>query len=167
MSGKPSSKPVIGWREWIGLPDLGISRIKVKVDTGARSSSVHASEVEFFSRRGVRWVRFSVHPIQRDFHTTVYAEAELLDRRAVRNSGGSSEHRVTILTPMRFLDEEWPIELTLTSRDAMGFRMLLGRQAVRNRFVVDPGRSFVAGRPLRKRKSGRSRVRSAGDGGSA
>jgi hypothetical protein len=154
MSSRSSTpKPAIGWREWIGLPELGIKRIKVKVDTGARSSAIHASNVDFFARGGQQWVRFDVHPKQRDTRTTVHAEAPLIARRSVRNSGGRSERRIVIRTSMRFLDDEWPIELTLTDRDSMGFRMLLGREAIRGRFAVDPGRSFVGPRPPRKKKA--------------
>ena len=90
-------------------------------------------------------VRFFVHPLQRDFHTTVEAQAEVVDEREVRNSGGVSELRPMIVTECRMHDVHWPIELTLTQRDAMGFRLLLGRQAIRGRFVVDPGKSFLAG----------------------
>ena len=154
MTRKPASpKPAIGWREWISLPDLGIKRIKVKVDTGARTSALHASNVEFFTRGGKRWVRFDVHPKQRDTRSTAHAEAVLLDQRPVRNSGGRAERRVVIRTLMRFQDESWPIELTLTGRDHMGFRMLLGREAIRGHFSVDPARSYVGGRPPTKKKT--------------
>jgi hypothetical protein len=152
MAQRPKApKPVIGWREWVALPQLGISRIKVKVDTGARSSAIHASNVEYFRQGGERWVRFDVHPIQRDTGETAHARARLLDQREVRNSGGRAERRVVIRTLIRFLDEEWPIDLTLTDRDAMGFRMLLGREAIRGRFAVDPARSYTGGRPPRKK----------------
>lgn len=143
-------RPTIGWREWIALPELGIKSVKVKVDTGARSSAIHASNVEFFMRKGERWVRFDIHPEQKDTRTTAHAEARLVDQRTVRDSGGRSERRIVIRTQMRFLDEEWPIELTLTGRDTMGFRMLLGREAIRRRYVVDPARSFLGGRPQKK-----------------
>lgn len=144
-------KPIIGWREWIDLPDLGIRRLKVKVDTGARTSSLHASNIEFFARGGKRWVRFDVHPKHRDASLTVRSEALLHDQRAVRNSGGRAERRAVIHTTMRFLDEEWPIEVTLTGRSDMGFRMLLGREAIRGRFAVDPRRSYVGGKPPTKK----------------
>lgn len=157
------SKPVIGWREWVALPDLAIEHVKVKVDTGARSSAIHASNLELFKKRGETWARFDVHPIQRDTTTTVSAQARVLDQRAVRDSGGKSERRVVIETTLRFMDESWPIELTLTSRDNMGFRMLLGREAVRGRFTVDPGRSFVGGRvkSATRKKSQRKRANHA------
>lgn len=142
--------PVIGWREWIALPDLGIRAIKAKVDTGARSSSLHAFEIEYFHRRGRERVRFRVHPLQRDTRLTVEAEAELLEFRHVRSSSGEASERPVVLTMVELLGERWPIELTLASRDAMGFRMLLGRQALRSRFVVDPGHSFLSGKLKRK-----------------
>jgi hypothetical protein len=135
----------MGWREWVGLPDLGIEAIKAKVDTGARSSSLHAWDVEGFRRGGRRMVRFRVHPLQRDSRTTVRAEAELVDTRQVRSSSGVVSRRPVIVTAVQLLDLRWDIEITLTRRDAMGFRMLLGRQAIRGRFAVDPGRSYVVG----------------------
>jgi hypothetical protein len=140
----------------VGLPDLGIAFVKAKVDTGARSSALHAFDVETFTRRGKEMVRFKVHPRQRDSTRTIGAEAEVRDRRHVRSSGGHRTLRPVIETTLELCGESWPIELTLVSRDAMGFRMLLGRQAIRRRLVVDPGRSFLAGRPPRRGASGRS-----------
>lgn len=136
---------ILGWREWVALPDLGIAAIKAKIDTGARSSALHAFAVETFSQGGKEKIRFKIHPQQRDTTQTTIAEADLLDRRQVRNSGGRAELRYTILTPVKIGEMRWSIELTLTDRDAMGFRMLLGRQAIRGRFCVDPGRSFLFG----------------------
>lgn len=143
--------PVIGWREWVTLPDLGIRRIKAKVDTGARSSSLHAFDIEPFERDGKPWVRFKVQPIQRD-ERTVAAEAELLEYRDVRSSSGEIDHRAVILTQVQIFGERWPIELTLANRDAMGFRMLLGREGFRGRLLVDAGRSYHGGKPKRKRR---------------
>ena len=137
------TKPVLGWREWLTLPDLGVRAIKAKVDTGARSSALHAFDVEHFERDGRRWVRFKLHPFQKDTLTTVAAEAELHCERYVRNSGGHLSLRPVILTTLELDGKRWPIELTLVRRDAMGFRMLLGRQAVRRRFRVEPGRSYL------------------------
>ncbi|MBE9127317.1 MULTISPECIES: ATP-dependent zinc protease [unclassified Coleofasciculus] len=134
---------IIGWRERITLPELGITDIKAKIDTGARSSALHAFDVETFQRNGKMIVRFKVHPYQRDTHRTVTAEAELLEQRQVRNSGGHSQLRPVIQTMVELNGRRWQIELTLTNRDVMGFRMLLGRQAVRKRFLVDAGRSFL------------------------
>ena len=123
-----------------------MERIKAKVDTGARSSSLHAFEIERFSRNGVSMVRFAIHPLQRTARPTVRTEAKLLDRRTVKTSSGVESLRWIIDTEVVLMDQRWPIEISLTRRDAMGFRMLLGRQAVRGRFVVDPGRSFLGER---------------------
>jgi len=142
--------PLIGWREWLALPDLNVPRLKAKVDTGARSSALHAFDVEVFNRDGKDMVRFTVHPFQRDTLRTVTAEAELIGYRNVRNSGGQESLRPAILTTVSLMGQSWPVELTLTSRDAMGFRMLLGRQALRGRFLVHPGRSYLAGKRRRR-----------------
>jgi hypothetical protein len=136
--------PIIGWREWLALPLLGVEAIKVKVDTGARSSALHAFEIECFQRQGKRLVRFQVHPFQRQTQPTIVAEAEVVDHRVVRSSGGHETERPVILTDVILNGERWLVELTLVGRDSMGFRMLLGRQAVRDRFLVDPARSFLA-----------------------
>jgi hypothetical protein len=136
-------KPRIGWREWIQLPQLQIARVKAKVDTGARSSSLHAFDVQLLRRKKRTMVRFLVHPLQDDKHTTVECLAELIDERWVKSSNGKRELRPTIRTTVSFGAEAWPIDLTLTSRDLMGFRMLLGREAVRRRYLIDPGRSFL------------------------
>ena len=157
-SRKSPVLPVVGWREWVALPELGIARIKAKVDTGARSSAIHAFGVEPFRRGGRDWVRFGVHPVQRDLSRRIAAEALLIDRRRVRNSGGRAEERFVVRTLLELRAQRFPIELTLTSRDAMGFRMLLGRQAVRGRFLVDPGGSFYDAGPrsARRARKGRS-----------
>lgn len=146
--------PPIGWREWISLPELDIPRIKVKVDTGARSSALHAFDIRRFERGRRTFVSFKVHPYQRDSARTVSAEAEVVEYRKIRSSGGHVTLRPVILTFVEFMDQSWPIELTLVSRDAMGFRMLLGREAVRGRFVVDAGKSYYGGKPPKvKRKN--------------
>jgi hypothetical protein len=138
---------IVGWREWVALPALGVPLVKAKVDTGARSSALHAFHVEEFQRDGVRWVRFTVHPHEEDDAKGVRVECELLEERSVRSSAGQVEVRPVVRTDVQIGATRISIELTLTNRDAMGFRMLLGRSAVRRRFVVDPGRSFVQGRP--------------------
>ncbi|WP_159783767.1 ATP-dependent zinc protease family protein [Sodalinema gerasimenkoae] len=141
---KQPPKQAIGWREWLTLPELGIRQIKAKIDTGARSSALHAYDIKEISPKGDRpRICFKVHPQQRDTIIVVTAEADVLDRREVRNSGGKAELRYVILTPVQLGQQQWPIELTLTNRDVMGFRMLLGRQAVRGRFLVDPGHSYL------------------------
>lgn len=146
---KRASLPVIGWREWVGLPDFGIQTIKAKVDTGARSSSLHASDLQEFERDGVAWVRFNVHPVQRKNTTTIQLEAPVLEYRSVRSSSGRASRRPVVVTNVTLLGVTWPVELTLASRDKMGFRMLLGREAFRRRFLVDAGKSYAGGRPKR------------------
>ncbi|MBX2863436.1 MAG: ATP-dependent zinc protease [Leptolyngbyaceae cyanobacterium MAG.088] len=135
--------PLIGWREWVKLPEFGIASIKAKVDTGARSSSVHAVNIEQFERDGIQTVRFQIAPVQHDAQQLVNAEAKLLCQRTVTDSGGHQEKRPVVITTVSLGDAIWPIELTLTNRDVMGFRMLLGRQAIRDRFFVHPGHSFL------------------------
>jgi hypothetical protein len=142
--------PVIGWREWIDLPELGIKEIKAKIDTGARSSALHAIHVEPFEQEGKEMVRFQVHPYQRDSHFTVSAEAQLLEWRQVRNSSGDAQLRPVIQTAIELGGLQWSIELTLTNRDVMGFRMLLGREGVRRRFLVNPGHSYLLSHQLER-----------------
>ncbi len=137
-------KPTIGWREWVALPALGIERIKAKVDTGARTAALHAWHVQRFERDGEVWVRFEVHPVQRENRTRTSCEARLAGVKAVRNSGGHLENRCVIVTDITLGSQTWPIEITLTNRDQMGFRMLLGRASVRGHFVVDPSTSYRA-----------------------
>jgi hypothetical protein len=146
------SKPIIGWREWVALPELGIGRIKAKIDTGARSSSLHAFDVDEFTRRGKNYVRFKIHPIQRSNAGIVEVEAPILEFRNVRSSSGKTTYRPVIITTLVALGMSWPIELTLANRDEMGFRMLLGREAIRGRMLVDPGRSYYAGKPKRAKR---------------
>ena len=140
---KVKSPIIIGWRETIALPQLGINKIKAKIDTGARTSVLHAFHIKMSDHNGQKIVHFQVHPIQRNAKTTLTAEAELLEYREVKNSGGVAQLRPVILTEVELGTEKWKIELTLTNRDVMGFRMLLGRQAVRGKFLVDPGKSFI------------------------
>lgn len=150
-------KMVIGWREWLRLPDLGVDRIKVKVDTGARTSALHADAMKIVERGGRRFVEFVVHPIQRSPKNEVHTRAELVEERRVRSSNGQEELRPVIHTHIDVGGEVWPIEVTLTRRDVMGFRMLLGRQAVRGHAVVDPGRSFVTRKVKKAKKKKPSR----------
>lgn len=136
---------VLGWREWVSLPELGISWLKAKVDTGARTSALHAFETERFERDGEAWVRFSVHPRQNDNDTVCYCEAPIIDERVVTDSGGHKETRPVIRTKLLLADQVRDVELTLTDRDSMLFRMLVGRTAIKGSFMVSPGQSFLLG----------------------
>ena len=140
-------KPLVGWREWLALPELGIEHIKAKIDTGARTSALHAFDLERFEIEGRPHVRFRVHPIQRDSRKTVEIIAPLVGERRVKPSSGHASLRPVIRTPAILGRHRWPIEITLVNRDVMGFRMLFGRRAIRRRFLVDAGRSFLNGEP--------------------
>ena len=139
-TGRLTSGLVIGWREWVRLPDLDIV-VMAKVDTGARTSAIHATDIE----RRDDVMHFTVHPHQRDDDDEVRVTAPLVDVREVRSSSGATSERFVVRTPVTLHRRRWLIELTLASRDDMGFRMLLGRTAVRGRFLVDPGVSYLAG----------------------
>jgi hypothetical protein len=155
--GKPNECLRVGWREWVRLADLGVGAIKAKIDTGARTSALHAFAIEPFRKSGALWVRFEVHPVQRSSMVKIRCEARAIDERAVRNSGGQVERRYVIKTRLTLGDGSWPIELALANRDQMGFRMLLGRTALEGRALIEPGRSFLAGkrapRPRQKRSA--------------
>jgi hypothetical protein len=151
MTKRPrEEKRVIGWREWVQLPDLGVSEMKAKVDTGADNSSLHAFNLERFERDGVEYVRFEIHPKQRSRKPGIRCEAPLAMEKKVKNPGGRTELRPVIRTRVVVAGEELEALVNLTSRDEMGFRMLLGRRAVRSRFVIDPGRSYLGPRPGRE-----------------
>ncbi|MCO8121647.1 ATP-dependent zinc protease [Stieleria sp. TO1_6] len=151
MIYKQDQFPIIGWREWVALPELGIKHIKAKIDTGARSSSLHAFDIEPFQHHGHEWVRFKVLPVQRKEKRVIEAKAKVFDNRSVRSSSGESQIRPVIKTSLQMLGHVFDIELTLADRNQMGFRMLLGREAFRRRFFIDPGKSYLGGVP-RKRK---------------
>jgi hypothetical protein len=138
-----TDKPVIGWREWVSLPDLGVEWIKAKIDTGAKSSSIHAWDIEVDD--GAAEVQFNLYPQQDDESFVVAVHAPLVEHREVRSSNGEVDVRPVIRTPTLVRGHAYDIELTLTSRDEMGFRMLLGRSAIRRRFLVDAGKSFLGG----------------------
>ena len=146
MSSRSRPKLTFGWREWVSLPDLGIDRIKAKVDTGARTSALHAFQVKPFVDDGRNKVEFLMHPIQKNSEHVVTCVADVVDRRTVRDSGGHAEERFVIETTLEIGAQRWPIEVTLTARDDMLFRMLIGRTAIKRRALVDPGRSYLVGK---------------------
>ena len=135
-------RPVIGWREWVSLPEWLSVPIKAKIDTGARTSSIHSFGTRQFMDRGQPHVEFLLHPVQGEDSPEIRCVAPVKDERWVKSSNGEAEFRIVIETVARLGPVAWPIELTLADRDVMGFRMLLGREALRRRFLVDPGRSF-------------------------
>ncbi len=152
------SYTLTGWREWVGLPDIGVPWVKAKLDTGARSSSLHAFDLEELDRDGRRWVRFTVRPWQRSEADAVEVERPVLDVREVRSSSGHTEERYVVAMDLALMGRQVPAEMTLARRDEMGFRMLVGREALRQGFAVDPGRSYLGGRPplaLRRRNRGK------------
>ena len=138
-------KHIVGSEEWLSLPAMGIPAIKARIDSGAKTSSIHAVNIKPFRRDGELWVSFDVHPIRNNRRTVVRCEHQVVDKRKVKSSSGNSEVRYTILTTMKFSSETWDIEITLANRDAMGYRMLLGREAMNGRLIVDPSLSFCFG----------------------
>lgn len=147
----PHHEPrTVGWREWVGLPGLGVDWLKAKIDTGAQTSSLHAFDIEEFERDGAAWVRFGIHPLQRSSRDAVTVELPVHDRRTVRSSNGVAQHRYVVQVDLRLLDTVIAAEVTLTRRDAMGYRMLVGRQALEQGFLVDAAASYLGGRPKRR-----------------
>ncbi|GAB7006223.1 RimK/LysX family protein [Nocardioides sp. AN3] len=158
MSGSHLTS-VVGWREWVGLPGVGVEWMKAKIDTGARTSSLHAFALEEFTSDGEPWVRFEVHPWQRSASDAVAVEVPVHDRRTVRSSSGHSQDRVVVRLDLRLADRVVPAEVTLTRRDEMGFRMLVGREVLQQGYVVDVATSYRGGRPDKTvRRSNRRRA---------
>ncbi len=137
----------IGWREWISFPEWGVDYMKVKVDTGARTSSLHVGEIEYFEKDSGPWVRFNVYPWQKSFTERASVTAPVKDFRTVKSSSGCQQRRPVIMALIQLAGHTFPVELTLTNRSSMGFRMLLGRAAMRKKFIVIPGKSYLGLRP--------------------
>lgn len=159
MTEPPYSSTIVGWREWVTLPGAGVPWIKAKIDTGARTSSLHAFDVEEFRRDdGTDAVRFGVRPWQDSDDDAVVVEFPVHDRRMVRSSSGHSEERIVVLMDVMLHGRTMTVEMTLSNRDEMGFRMLIGREALRDGFLVAAGESFLGGRaPRRVRRQNRGR----------
>lgn len=146
-----SNSKIIGWREWATLPDLGIMAIKGKIDTGAKTSSLHAYDIEAFEKGGKSYVKFKVHPLQHDFSVVVECTALLVDKRHVTDSGGHKEERFVIRTSMVIAGFKKRIELTLTNRKSMKYRMLIGRAALKH-FYIDATQSYLSGKTLKQKR---------------
>lgn len=142
MTDRRETYACVGWREWVSLPELGVKNIKVKVDTGARTSALHTFSLAYFDKDGEEWVRIGLHPRQKS-NEEHFTEAKILDKRVVRDSGGHEELRPVIETVITLGKHSFRAELTLTSRDNMKFRMLLGRKALEGRFLVDSNGSYL------------------------
>lgn len=140
---------VIGWREWVSFPELGIDFIKVKVDSGARTSAIHAEDIEFIKKGRKKFVRFTLYPLQKDKKTSRLITLPIEDERWIKSSVGHKTHRPVVMVNLKIGEHTFPIELTLVNRDLMGFRMLLGREAIKNKFLLDAGRSFLQGKKKR------------------
>ncbi|NDF12485.1 MAG: ATP-dependent zinc protease [Proteobacteria bacterium] len=147
---RKSDKMILGWQEWCALPELGLPALKIKLDTGAKTSALHAFDIETFEQGGIKYVRFTVHPLQFKQRYEKVCVAELIDERRVTSSSGHREKRYVIITPVVIGDKRWDIEVTLTKRDELAYRMLLGRQAMVGKVVVDPAKSFRKGKVTKK-----------------
>ena len=135
--------PLIGWREWISLPDLNIASIKAKIDTGAHTSALHAKNIKYEKSEGKTYIIFKTYPLQKSLKNPVRVKALLVGKKKIKSSNGQSETRPVIKTKITLGEFSWLIHITLTKRDQMGFRFILGREALKDRFFVDTGRSFI------------------------
>jgi hypothetical protein len=147
MTDKLTHKPLLGWREWVALPEFGIAQIKAKIDTGARSSALHAVTIEPYLKNGENWLMFTVQPTQKRGDLLVECHAPIKDHRIVSDSGGHKQYRYVIETQLLFGQQLILAEITLTNRDSMRFRMLLGRTAMNKYFNIDPNASYLQGKP--------------------
>ncbi len=140
-------KVILGSEEWCSFPELGIPTIKARVDSGAKTSALHAINISPFIKNDMNWVKFDINPIQNNLKTVIHCEAPLVDKRIVKSSSGFREQRYVIQTSLEIGNKIWNIEMTLTNRDSMGFRMLLGREAMSGRILVDPEKKYLLGQP--------------------
>ncbi len=147
MTDKPIQLPMLGWREWVALPEFGIAQIKAKIDTGARSSALHAVIIEPYPKGGENWLMFAVQPMQKQSDFIIECHAPIKDHRTVSDSGGHKQRRYVIETQLLFGQQLIKAEITLTNRDSMRFRMLLGRTAINKHFLIDPNASYLQGKP--------------------
>lgn len=147
MTNQHAQKLILGWREWLALPELDIAQIKAKIDTGARSSALHAYFIDPYRKGGQHWVMFAIHPKQKS-DVSIECHAPVKDRRMVTDSGGHKQRRYVIETRLVLGQTAINAEITLTNRDSMLFRMLLGRTAINSSFIIDPSASFLLGKPL-------------------
>lgn len=151
LSETSTKTNIIGWREWVHLPKFSSVKIKAKIDTGAKTSALHAEDIKIIKKGGRRIVRFKILPTQRSSKTSRVVEAELVEKRKIRSSVGTETIRPVVKTLLRIGGVLYEIELTLVNRDIMGFRMLIGREALKKRFIVDPSKSFLVSKVLNKR----------------
>ncbi|MEC4114679.1 30S ribosomal protein S6--L-glutamate ligase [Myroides pelagicus] len=140
-------KVIVGSEEWCSFPTFNIPAIKARVDSGAKTSALHAVNIIPFDKDGEKWVKFDVNPLQNNGKTIISCEAKVVDKRIVKSSSGSRESRYVIRTNIVLNEASWEIEVTLTNRDSMGYRMLLGREAMSGRILVDPEKNFLLGQP--------------------
>jgi hypothetical protein len=139
---------LIGGNEWCALPELGIHMIKAKIDTGAKTSAIHAYDIKSYFLKRRKYVRFKVHPLQRRNDISISCHAEIIDERHIMSSNGHIENRYVIRTPIILGTEQWMIQLTLSNRDPLRFRMLLGREALNGRFLIEPNKRLLQGKPI-------------------
>ena len=142
-----TEKVIVGSEEWCSFPILGIPTIKARVDSGAKTSALHAINIAPFIKDGENWVKFDINPIQNNVKTIIHCESKLIDKRIVKSSSGFREQRYVIGSELEIGGKNWSIEITLTNRDSMGFRMLLGREAMSGRVLVDPEQKYLLGEP--------------------
>lgn len=145
MTYSQDKKLIIGREEWCAFPELNIPAIKARIDSGAKTSCIHAVNIESFWKKDIKWVRFDVYPMQNNRRNKIHCEAKLIDKRHVKSSSGEKEKRYVIETLLVLGNEEWTIQATLTNRDSMSFRMLLGREAMNGRVLIDPAQKMLQG----------------------